>query len=246
MGSGRFCDMTSRPTSDGTPGLGLEEREVADFLRRHPDFFERHLALLTELVVPHSGRTGAVSLLERQVTVLRDQLGAERGRLKLLMNAARENSRLQQRLQRCFQSIASACDLSDLARVVPEVLQKEFDLDSVVVKFLDTVVCTTAPVQALAAYSDETVQALIQRFQGNACLVEAPPSAEVMCHLPPASASRVGSCAVVPICNADQVLLGWVILAAHDSQRYRADMDTALLEGLGGLIGAACTRLNLP
>ncbi|MEO1847956.1 MAG: DUF484 family protein, partial [Pseudomonadota bacterium] len=153
--------MTSRPTSDGTPGLGLEEREVADFLRRHPDFFERHLALLTELVVPHSGRTGAVSLLERQVTVLRDQLGAERGRLKLLMNAARENSRLQQRLQRCFQSIASACDLSDLARVVPEVLQKEFDLDSVVVKFLDTVVGTTAPVQALAAYSDETVQALI-------------------------------------------------------------------------------------
>jgi uncharacterized protein YigA (DUF484 family) len=51
---------------------------------------------------------------------------------------------------------------------------------------------------------------------------------------------------VVPICNEDQVLLGWVILAAHDSQRYRADMDTVLLEGLGGLIGAACTRLNLP
>ena len=74
MDSGRFFDMTSRPTSDDTPGLGLAEREVADFLRRHPDFFERHLALLTELVVPHSGRTGAVSLLERQVTVLRDQL----------------------------------------------------------------------------------------------------------------------------------------------------------------------------
>jgi uncharacterized protein YigA (DUF484 family) len=68
----------------------------------------------------------------------------------------------------------------------------------------------------------------------------------VIYHLPPASASRVGSCAVVPICNTGQVLLGWVILAAHDSQRYRADMDTVLLEGLGGLIGAACSRLNLP
>ena len=124
-------------------------------------------------------------------------------------------------------------------------LQKEFDLDSVVVKFLDTVVGATAPVQALVACSDETVQALIQRFQGNACLLEAPPSGEVMCHLPPASASRAGSCVVVPICHADQVLLGWVILAAHDSQRYRVDMDTVLLEGLGGLIGAVCTRLNL-
>lgn len=59
-------------------GGGLDENEVADFLRAHPDFFERHLALLSELVVPHSSRGGAVSLLERQVGVLRDQLSIEK------------------------------------------------------------------------------------------------------------------------------------------------------------------------
>ena len=64
-----------------TTGGGLDENEVADFLRTHPDFFERHLALLTELVVPHSSRGGAVSLLERQVGVLRDQLIIEKNRI---------------------------------------------------------------------------------------------------------------------------------------------------------------------
>ncbi|MED5248942.1 MAG: DUF484 family protein, partial [Pseudomonadota bacterium] len=68
---------------------GLSEDEVADFLRACPDFFERHLALLSELVVPHSARGGAVSLLERQVGVLRDQLSIERNRLAALIDKAK-------------------------------------------------------------------------------------------------------------------------------------------------------------
>ncbi len=82
--------------------MGVTEAEVSDFLRTHPDFFERHLALLTELVIPHSARGRTVSLLERQVVALRDQLTIERKNLKGLVNAARDNTRLQQRLQKFF------------------------------------------------------------------------------------------------------------------------------------------------
>jgi uncharacterized protein YigA (DUF484 family) len=45
--------------------------------------------------------------------------------------------------------------------------------------------------------------------------------------------------------SADEALIGWVILAARDPQRYRPDMDTVLLEGLAGLVGAACSRMGL-
>ncbi len=242
MGSGRPPDMTSRPTTDEPVRVGVDEGEVADFLRTHPDFFERHLALLTELVVPHSTRGGAVSLLERQLAALRDQLGAERGRLKSLMNAARENSRLQQRLQRCFEITARVDDLDDLLSTLPAALQTEFGLESVLIRFLDSAV---VPVDSLVTSTDETVQTLIQRLQGKRCLVEAPPSLEIAHQLSPDRASRVASCAVLPVRSADEALIGWVILAARDPQRYRPDMDTVLLEGLAGLVGAACSRMGL-
>ncbi len=51
---------------------------------------------------PHSARGRAVSLVERQVVALRDQLTIERKHLRNLVEAARQNTRLQQRLQRIF------------------------------------------------------------------------------------------------------------------------------------------------
>ena len=49
-----------------------EERGIVRFLRDHPDFFERHPELLADMLLPHE--TGsAVSLVERQVSVLREQ-----------------------------------------------------------------------------------------------------------------------------------------------------------------------------
>ena len=39
--------------------------------------------------------------------------------------------------------------------------------------------------------------------------------------------------------------IGWIILVSGDPKHYRPDMDTILLEGLAGLIGASCIRLGL-
>ena len=58
----------------------VNEREVAAFLCRYPDFFERHPEILTELSIPHPDSGQAVSLLERQLTALRAQLSPERYR----------------------------------------------------------------------------------------------------------------------------------------------------------------------
>ena len=47
---------------------GVSEKDVVEFLQKHPNFFEKHLNLLAELRLPHP--TGnAVSLIERQVNV---------------------------------------------------------------------------------------------------------------------------------------------------------------------------------
>ena len=128
MASGWRNKMDPSESASKNAGSSLDESEVADFLRTHPDFFERHLALLSELVVPHSARGGTVSLLERQVGVLRDQLSIEKSRLASLIDKAKENSRLQQRLQRCFERITRTRDMTELLDAVPRVLQAEFGL----------------------------------------------------------------------------------------------------------------------
>lgn len=72
----------------------FSESEVASYLRRHPDFFERHLPLLRGLRIPHQSGNSTVSLVERQVSVLRQRNDELEGRLTELVDVAKANNRL--------------------------------------------------------------------------------------------------------------------------------------------------------
>ncbi len=52
---------------------GPSEAEIADYLQNNADFFERHATLLTKLKLPHSRGNATVSLVERQVSALREK-----------------------------------------------------------------------------------------------------------------------------------------------------------------------------
>ena len=51
----------------------ISDEEVADFLARHPDFLDRHPELLERLSVSHGTSGNAISLVEKQVKLLRDR-----------------------------------------------------------------------------------------------------------------------------------------------------------------------------
>ena len=48
----------------------LSDDAVCDYLEAHPDFFEQHKSLLNTMQLPHASG-GTISLVERQVSVLR-------------------------------------------------------------------------------------------------------------------------------------------------------------------------------
>ena len=50
----------------------LDENQVAEWLSQNPNFFEKHTWLLEKLIVPHQ-RGSAVSLVERQTSMLREK-----------------------------------------------------------------------------------------------------------------------------------------------------------------------------
>jgi uncharacterized protein YigA (DUF484 family) len=72
----------------------LSETDVANFLGRHPDFFERHLPLLRRLHIPHASGTTTVSLVERQVAVLRQRNDELERQLTELIDVAKANNRI--------------------------------------------------------------------------------------------------------------------------------------------------------
>ena len=51
----------------------LEPEQIEAWLREHPEFFENHPDLLAELSLPHESGS-AISLVERQVRLLRDSV----------------------------------------------------------------------------------------------------------------------------------------------------------------------------
>ena len=58
-------------TKPGRVEEKISAQDVVDYLRNNPDFFESQVPLLTELCIPHELGGKAVSLVERQVEVLR-------------------------------------------------------------------------------------------------------------------------------------------------------------------------------
>lgn len=70
------------------------EADIASYLRSHPDFFERHAPLLLRLRLPHQAGSATVSLVERQVSMLRQRNAELERQLKDLVAVAKANNTL--------------------------------------------------------------------------------------------------------------------------------------------------------
>lgn len=91
--------MSKQPVR-GVDAEPLSEAAIADYLQLNPEFFERHTALLTRLKLPHARGAAAVSLVERQVLMLRDKSDKLEARLRELIEVARANDVLATKIHR--------------------------------------------------------------------------------------------------------------------------------------------------
>ena len=105
----------------------VTEQQVTEYLKKHPAFFEQHLELLTEMDLPHQSGS-AISLVERQVAVLRERNMDMRHRLSSLLDNARENDRLFDKTKRLVLSLLECNDLGDLVDALYYSFDKEFNI----------------------------------------------------------------------------------------------------------------------
>ncbi|MGH8295157.1 MAG: DUF484 family protein [Steroidobacteraceae bacterium] len=111
-------------------GLATKENEedaIASYLQHNPDFFERHQALLTRLRVPHARGGSTISLVERQIEVLRERHAALEGRLAELVSVARANDAIAEKLHRFTRKLLRAGSRSEAVALIEASLREDFD-----------------------------------------------------------------------------------------------------------------------
>jgi uncharacterized protein len=118
--------MTTREAR-GLAAKENEEDAVAAYLQHNPDFFERHQALLLRLRVPHARGGSTISLVERQIEVLREKHAALEGKLAELVSVARGNDAIAEKLHRFTRKLVRARSRAEAVTLIEASLREDFD-----------------------------------------------------------------------------------------------------------------------
>ena len=117
---------TSQNSLAKTDDLSLDAESVANYLMEHPDFFATHEDLLVSLRIPHkSGQ--AISLLERQVSLLRRRNDETQDKIKSFVENAKENDELFEKTRTIVLNIINTVSLDDISNLIEDKLKEEFD-----------------------------------------------------------------------------------------------------------------------
>lgn len=120
--------------NDSDPSYSaITSGDIAVYLRDHPEFFIEHPETLLELNIPHESG-GVVSLVERQVSVLREQNQEVNKRLHELLEIARQNEELARRMHQLSLTLMDAGDPREIFSTLYDNLAKNFRADKVVVR----------------------------------------------------------------------------------------------------------------
>jgi uncharacterized protein YigA (DUF484 family) len=234
--------MTSQ--ARGIKPEALSDANVADYLQTFPDFFERHSALLTKLRLPHVRDSSAtVSLVERQVEVLRERNQSLERKLKELVEVARANDALADRIHRLSQRLIRAHTLLDTINAIETSLREDFDArHSVLVLFLDE----AKGLEAEAGRFLRGAQAADEDIKSFESLLS---SGKPRCgqvrdaqrdYLFGKDSVEIGSVALTPLGTKGS--LGILAIGASDAERFHPAMSTEFLSRIGELVTYALMR----
>ncbi len=206
----------------------LSPDDVECYLTAHPEFFEQRPQLLSNLRLPHGPR-GAVSLVERQIHVLRGQIEATEDKLLELVDIARENERLSTQLHAYTLALMDAENLDGVLAAARDQLIQSFKTEFVKIGLFDC---------AIDDALHEVDRHVTTQLLGGLLKGKKPycgQLAEAQRHLLFGElAEQIKSVALIPL--APQGTLGFLALGSTLEERFRAGMGTIFLSYLGELL----------
>ena len=220
----------------------LSEQAVHDYLAAHPDFFEHHSTLLNSLNLPHA-TGGAVSLVERQISVLRQKDIKLEKQLKELIEVARANDLLSAKIHELAMQLLAAPDLKTTVIALEEGMRSGFSADqAVLVVFGDPNGFDDIDAGRFFRVIEKNDDALspFKTFLGSSSARCGQIRDAQRSFLFQEDAEEIGSTALVPLTDGEEI--GFLAIGSADANRFHPGMSIDFLTRLGDLVAGALKR----
>lgn len=224
--------MSSSVSSSAKLQPALSAGSVEDYLRTHKGFFGGREELMEQLKLPHA-RRGTVSLVERQVEVLRDKNKVLERKLIDLLKVARENEELSSRLHHLALSLLESQGLDEVIASAREQLLQAFKADFVTINLFPRCAEDTG---LHYAPDDEVIGQFTDSFDSRRPQCGGMNEDQIH-HLFGELQGQVASAVLVPLAGAEPV--GYIAMGSREKARFFPDMGTLFLGYLGELVTQA-------
>lgn len=216
--------------------MDMQPEHIAEYLTRHPNFFNDFPTLLADIKVPHPHGTHAISMSERQLLSMRDKVRMLENKLAELIQFGEENDGISEKLHALTLALLTARAPDELVAVLNSHLREGFAVPHYALRVWNLpekeALDMTRPVSAAGR---DSVEAMRQPVCGPLAVDEASGwFGEVSPHL------RAFAC--IPLRHGETV--GLLALASEEANRFYAGMGTLYLERLGQLVAAALIRMQ--
>ncbi|HUO66721.1 MAG TPA: DUF484 family protein [Gammaproteobacteria bacterium] len=221
-----------------THGEEFPETAIAEYLKSHPDFFERHPLILVGLKLPHRTGGSAISLVERQVSMLRQRNAQLERQFKDLVAVAKTNDALVEKIHQLGLKLMRASDLPTRLERLETGLREDFGAERAVLVLFEDKAPAGAQregfVRRLSAeHADVKPFAAFLRAAKPRC----GPLRDRQKYIFERDADSVSSAALVPL-GAD-ASLGFLIIGSRDPDHFHPGKRMDFLARLGELLSVA-------
>lgn len=207
-----------------------QEDLVAEWLRSTPGFFERYASLLNDIRLKHPHEDRAISLQERQMTILRSQNQELNRRLSEMLHFGSRNDKTQQSLVAWLLRLMKANNQADVEGAITSGLAEVFEVESAQLlspnsafgPWVDTPLCGSTKELASASIDLLVSQTTLS------------PDWQSMVAIGLPLGKSIG------VTQSPAVLL----LASKDETRFTADMGAFYLRQIAELTAAALDRIQ--
>ncbi len=231
------------------PARGIEphaisEEAIADYLQHNADFFERHATLFGKLKIPHGRGPSTVSLVERQVLVLREKNEKLESQLHELISVARANDVLVGKIHRLARRLIRARTAETVIDALESSLREDFGASEWLMLLSPA---SNSGFEQVNSRHLRLIHPPAQEMKMFDTLFEGgkPRCGQIRDsqrdYLFGAGTTEIGSAALVPL--GPQTSSGLLAIGSPDTERFHPTMSTEFLARIGELVSEAVGAL---
>jgi len=213
-------------------------QDVENYLKAHPEFFQENPELLIDLKVPHPSGN-AVSLIERQVALLRQENKLLNIKIKDLIDVARINERLIDKLHTLSIALIETQSLDEFIDVLKFRIEKDFSASAVSVRIFRNSLQNPVDRDEIILREENGLNNF-EKFLSHEKPVCGRFNQQQLGFLFGENTENVKSMALFPLVNGEAS--GMVAVASDDPEHFKAGMSTVFLVSLRDIVSAVLKR----